>query len=58
MGYLCVPPARTFFGSFNARVRSPVRDWRSVKKVRNPGEGSSTRDKVLEWARTSSEIQR
>lgn len=42
---------------FNARVRSPVRDW-NVFKQANPGKMSGLRDEVLKWAHTSPEIHR
>ncbi|CAM9248505.1 unnamed protein product [Ectocarpus sp. 4 AP-2014] len=42
---------------FNARVRSPVREW-NVFKQRNPGIMSGLRDEVLEWAHESPAIHR
>ncbi|CAB1109951.1 unnamed protein product [Ectocarpus sp. CCAP 1310/34] len=40
---------------FNARVRSPVRDWNVSTHV-NPGGGSGIRDEVLQWAHQSPAI--
>ncbi|CAM9509143.1 unnamed protein product [Hapterophycus canaliculatus] len=42
---------------FNARVKSPVRDWNFFKQA-NPGKMSGLRDEVYQWAHTSSEIHR
>lgn len=42
---------------FNARVRSPVRDWNFFKQA-NPGKMSGLRDEVYQWAHTSSEVHR
>lgn len=42
---------------FNARVKSPVQDWRT-EKVSNPGKVSETRYRILAWAMNSPEIHR
>ncbi|CAB1104435.1 unnamed protein product [Ectocarpus sp. CCAP 1310/34] len=42
---------------FNARVRSPVREW-NVFKQRNPGVMTGLRDEVLQWAHKSPAIHR
>ncbi|CAN0222420.1 unnamed protein product [Ectocarpus sp. 12 AP-2014] len=42
---------------FNARVRSPVREWNMFKQ-RNPGVMSGLRDEVLQWAHESPAIHR
>eukprot|EP00752_Nemacystus_decipiens_P003296 g3050.t1 len=42
---------------FDARVRSPVRDWQNIKKS-NPGRLSGLRDQVYQWAHMSPEIHR
>lgn len=42
---------------FNAKVKSPVRDWRT-EQVSNPGTGSDVRDRLLSWAMQSPEIHR
>eukprot|EP00752_Nemacystus_decipiens_P009047 g8078.t1 len=44
---------------FNSRVRSPVQDWTSDRRIHNSGQASSTRHEVLEWARAKNpEIHR
>lgn len=42
---------------FDARVRSPVRDWQNIQKS-NPGQLSGLRDEVYQWAHMSPEIHR
>lgn len=42
---------------FDARVRSPVRDWVNISKS-NPGKLSPVRDEVTRWAHLSPEIHR
>lgn len=42
---------------FDARVRSPVRNW-SMFKQANPGKMSGLREEVHRWARTSTAIHR
>lgn len=42
---------------FNAKVKSPVRDWRT-ELVSNPGTGSDLRENTLAWAMKSPEIHR
>lgn len=42
---------------FDARVKSPVRDWQNIQKS-NPGQLSGIRDEVYQWAHLSPEIHR
>ncbi|CAN0366243.1 unnamed protein product [Ectocarpus sp. 6 AP-2014] len=42
---------------FNARVRSPVREWNRFKQ-KNPGATSGLRDQVLQWAHENPAIHR
>lgn len=42
---------------FDARVKSPVRDWQHISKS-NPGQLSGLRDEVSKWAHMSPEIHR
>ncbi|CAM9280646.1 unnamed protein product [Ectocarpus sp. 12 AP-2014] len=42
---------------FNARVRSPVREWNRFKQ-KNPGAQSGFRDQVLQWAHGNPAIHR
>lgn len=42
---------------FNARVKSPVRDWRE-QKLANPGVASEVREHILTWAHESPQIHR
>lgn len=42
---------------FNARVKSPVRDWQNIVKS-NAGTLSGLREEISRWAHTSPEIHR
>lgn len=42
---------------FDAKVRSPVRDWQNIHKS-NPGKLSGLRDHVYQWAHMSPQIHR
>lgn len=42
---------------FNAKVKSPVRDWDATVAV-NPGTQSAAREELLSWAYTDPELHR
>eukprot|EP00903_Cladosiphon_okamuranus_P012283 g11519.t1 len=42
---------------FDARVRSPVKDWQKIQ-TSNPGQQSRLRDDIYQWAHMSPEIHR